>query len=376
MDFTKSDVQTMLLDSASRLLGEKAGVDYWREHRNHEEGFERSRWAQFAELGWLALPLSEEAGGLGGSIEDIALLNVELGRALATEPYVSTAVLASFILSASSAQDVAQAWLAEIASGDLLIALAHAEPGADPLSLRPAVSKAARVGAGYRLSARKTMAIDASSADKLILSATIDGEDGTALFLVDADADGVSIDGYPLVDGTRAADVEIRNLELGSEALIAGGNAGAAILAEALDRARIALLAQAVGSMEACVAICGDYARERRQFGTTILSFQAIQHMLADMFVASYQARSILYQAIANAGAAPAARSKAVSAAKIVIGEAAQLVSRNGIQLHGGYGLTDEYAISHHFRRLMALEKLGGDIERHTRHLADLTLDD
>jgi alkylation response protein AidB-like acyl-CoA dehydrogenase len=147
------------------------------------------------------------------------------------------------------------------------------------------------------------------------------------------------------------------------------------VLAEALDRATIALLAQAVGSMEACLDISGSYARERRQFGTAILSFQAIQHMLADMFVAAYQARSILYHALAHATADPAERSAALSAAKIVIGEAAQLVSRNGIQLHGGYGLTDEYAISHHYRRLMAIEKLGGDIERHNRRLADLTLD-
>jgi alkylation response protein AidB-like acyl-CoA dehydrogenase len=376
MDFTNSDIQTMLLDSAARLLREKAGVEYWREQRNHPHGFDRARWQQFAELGWLALPLPEAAGGLGGSLEDVALLNMELGKALATEPYVSTAVLGGFILAASADQDAMLPILAELGAGEVLIALAHEEHGSDPLELLPRVTVARRTNEGFRLSGRKIMAMDAPSADKLIVSAVIEGEDGVALFMVDPKAAGSTIAAYPLVDGTLAADLAFDDVALASGDLLVGGNTGAGILAEARDRATLALLAQAVGSMEACLDICGSYARERRQFGTAILSFQAIQHMLADMFVAAYQARSILYHALAHAADAPEERSAALSAAKIVIGEAAQLVSRNGIQIHGGYGLTDEYAISHHYRRLMAIEKLGGDIERHTRRFADQTLAD
>jgi alkylation response protein AidB-like acyl-CoA dehydrogenase len=369
MQFEKSEIQTMLLDSAARLLGERAGVEYWREQRQGREGFDRARWMQFAELGWLALPLPEAAGGLGGTLEDIALLNVELGKTLATEPYVSTAVLCAHILAQASGE--AEALLPAIAEGRLLLALAHQEAGRDPLGLGSPATSARRTAGGFALTGAKIMALDAPSADRLIVSATITGEEGTALFLIDPAASGVSVDPYMLVDGTRAADVQLTEVLLSPDALIASGKVGEALLSEALDRASVAMLAQAVGSMEACLTLCGDYTRERQQFGVAIGTFQAIQHMLADMFVAAHQARSMLYHAIAGSHANPATRSASLSAARIVIGDAGQLVSRNGIQVHGGYGLTDEYAISHHYRRLMTIEKQFGDIERHVRRLGD-----
>lgn len=370
MDFEKSDIQTMLLDSAGRLLGERAGVEYWREQRASADGFDRGRWAQFAEMGWLALPMPEAAGGLDGSLEDIALLNVELGKALASEPYVSSAVLCGHIIASGTAEEQALPILSAIAEGRLLVALAHQEQGRDVLRT-DAGTTAARSVDGFTLSGVKLMALDAPSADKLIVSAAIEGEDGTSLFLVDRDAAGIVLDGYALVDGTRAADIRLTDVAVGPEALITGGNSGAGVLTTALHRASVAMLAQAVGSMEACLTLCGAYTAERKQFGTAIGSFQAIQHILADMFVAAHQARSMLYHAIANSQEEDAARNAALSAAQIVIGEAAQLVSRNGIQVHGGYGLTDEYAISHHYRRLMTIEKLYGDIERHTRAFGD-----
>lgn len=367
MEFEKSEIQTMLLDSAERLLGERAGVEYWREQRHGPDGFDRERWAQFAELGWLALPLPEAAGGLDGTLEDIALLNIELGKVLATEPYVSTAVLCAHML----AHGEDEALLASVADGGLLMALAHQEAGRDPLAVEGLATSARRVAGGFVLSGAKIMVLDAPSAGKLVVSATMAGEEGTALFLVDRGAEGVALDAYPLVDGTRAADIRFADVPLPADALIACGTDGAALLSAAIDRASVAMLAQAVGSMEACLTLCGDYTSERQQFGVAIGSFQAIQHMLADMFVAAHQARSMLYHVIAASYGDAATRSAALSAAQIVIGEAAQLVSRNGIQVHGGYGLTDEYAISHHYRRLMTIEKLHGDIERHTRRLGD-----
>lgn len=370
MDFAKSDIQVMLLDSAERLLGERAGVDYWREQRAGPRGFDSARWAQFAELGWLALPMPEAAGGLDGTVEDIALLNIALGKALATEPYISSTVLAGHIV-AAAAEDRATSLLAALAEGSLLLALAHHEAGRDPLTTSVSATVARRMAEGYELSGMKLMALDAPSADKFVVSATIEGEDGTALFLVDHSAPGVSLDSYPLVDGTRAADVTFENVTLRHDALLAGGNSGGALLAEAIDRATIAFLAQAVGSMEACLKLCGDYAKERKQFGVAIGSFQAIQHLLADMFVAAHQARSMLYHAIAHSDAESGKRAAALSAARLVVGEAGQLVSRNGIQLHGGYGLTDEYAIGHHYRRLMVLEKVFGDIDRHSRRFGE-----
>jgi len=375
MDFAKSDIQTMLLDSAERLLADTSGVEYWREQRHNALGFDETRWQQFAELGWLALPVPEAAGGLDGTLEDVALLNIALGKALATEPYVSTVVLATRILKSASDGGRAAELMSEIAGGSLRIALAYQEPGADPLATEATNMIAIGDGEGFRLSGAKFMVADAGSAANLIVSARFEGQDGTALFLVPADAAGVTIDRYPLIDGTRAADLRLADVTLPGDALLVGSNNGAAVLDEAIGHGIIALMAQAVGSMEACLKICGQYTSERKQFGVAIGSFQAIQHILADMFVAAHQARSMLYHAIANSTKAPAERAAALSAARLVVGEAGQLVSRNGIQVHGGYGLTDEYAISHHFRRLLSLEKQYGDLARHTAAFGDSLFD-
>jgi alkylation response protein AidB-like acyl-CoA dehydrogenase len=368
MNFAKSDIQTMLLDSAERLLAETSGVEYWRGQRSNPLGFDEARWAQFAELGWLALPVPEAAGGLDGTIEDVALLNIALGKALATEPYVSSIVLGTQIL--KHVPDAGDA-MGEIATGALRVALAHGEPGADPLAIDAVGTVARRTADGFIVSGAKIMVLDAASAARLIVSARIEGEDGIALFLVPIDAEGLSADHYPLIDGSRAADIRFTEARLPADALLIGGNSGEAVLDEALHRAGVALMAQAVGAMEACIGICGDYTKERKQFGVAIGSFQAIQHILAEMFVATHQARSMLYHAIAHGNKPSAERAAALSAARIVIGEAGQLVSRNGIQVHGGYGLTDEYAVSHYFRRLMSLEKQYGDLIGHTTRFGD-----
>ena len=151
MDFEKSDIQTMLLDSAGRLLGEQAGVEYWREQRVSPDGFDRARWAQFAELGWLALPMQEAAGGLDGTLEDIALLNVELGKALASEPYVSSAVLCGHIVAKGAAEEQAVPILSAIAEGRLLVALAHQETGREVLRIEVIATAAARTADGFTL---------------------------------------------------------------------------------------------------------------------------------------------------------------------------------------------------------------------------------
>jgi alkylation response protein AidB-like acyl-CoA dehydrogenase len=181
---------------------------------------------------------------------------------------------------------------------------------------------------------------------------------------------------YPLIDGSQAADLHFFDVSITSDALIAEGAEAISLLDAALDRATVALLGQAVGSMEACLDICSSYLKERKQFGQPLGNFQALQHMAADMLVATHQSRSILYHAIAQIDEQPSLRSRAVSAAKVIIGNALQLVSKHGIQIHGGYGLTDEYAIGHHYRRLIVLEKLYGDIEYHARRLVDFKIDE
>jgi alkylation response protein AidB-like acyl-CoA dehydrogenase len=367
MNFDYNETQQMLLDSAERLMKAQATVEHWRARRELADGLDVQAWTQFGELGWLALPVPENVGGLGGGMEDVALLMIALGKGLSTEPYVSTAVLGGRILEQAGGER-SQALLGQIAAGEARVALAHME-AADRYELdTPRATRAQADANGYVLNGSKMLALDAPSAHHLIVSAELEGE--TALFLVDVAGQGVGLQSYPLIDGSRAADIELKDVHVDGDALLVRGGRAVATLADAVDRASVALIAQAVGSMEASLEICSAYIKERKQFGQPIGAFQALQHLIVDMLIATHQARSMLYQALSRIDDTPEARRAAVSSAKIVAGEAMQLVSRTGIQLHGGYGLTDEYAISHHFRRLQVLEKSYGDVEHHVRRLA------
>jgi alkylation response protein AidB-like acyl-CoA dehydrogenase len=366
MDFNLSEMQRMLLDSAERFVEDHYSLHHRREMREVPDGLDRAAWASFAGLGWLALAIPEAQGGLGGSLEDVAVLMTAFGRKLVTEPFVSTAVLAVHILAAAASQE---ALLAAIAGGEALVALAHDEVNERYAYGAPRQTRLAANGNGYTLSGQKMLVMDAPSATHLIVTAALEDEAGTALVLVDAGAEGVASSPYLLVDGGRAADIKFESVAIAPEAVLLAPAQGHAVLAEALDKAGIALMAQSVGAMESCLQICAAYIKERKQFGQPIGKFQALQHIMADMFVATHQSRSALYRALAFAGD-PAERAKAASLAKLTIGEASQLVSRQAVQLHGGYGVTDEYEVSHHYRRLLALEKIYGDIDYHTRRLA------
>lgn len=370
MDFELNEMQQMLVDSAQRFVAAETGLEQWRARRELADGVDRDLWGKMAELGWLALAIPEDAGGLGGTMEDVALLMIELGKGLVTEPVVSTAVLAAHVLG-RTLEGAARAELFErVAAGQMRLALAHSEPE-DPSDLdgpRGLIAHAA--GDSYVLNGSKFMALDAPSADRYLVTSTLQRQDRLAIFLVDAAAAGIAPHTYPLIDGARAADLTFTDVKVPATALLASGDAAVAVLSEALDRAQVALLAQAVGAMEAALQVTADYARERQQFGQPIGKFQAIQHLAADAFVATYQGRSALYAALRDIDGEPGARARAVSVAKVIAGEAGQIVSRNGIQIHGGYGVADEYAISHYYRRLLVLEKQYGSIDWHTRRLA------
>ncbi|WP_323809602.1 acyl-CoA dehydrogenase family protein [Sphingobium baderi] len=369
MDFNYSDMQQMLLDSAGKLIADTYTLEDIRHQRTIANGLNEKNWAQFAELGWLALPIPEDAGGLGCGLEDVVVLSTALGRGLTVEPYVSTVVVGGHIVGALADEDARNALLGQVATGEARIALAHGEPGERFGDGGARSTQAVPSGNGFALTGRKMLVLDAPSATHIIVSATLD--DGSmGLFLAPRDASGISDESYALVDGAAASDLFLDGVQVDAGALIASGSAAETLLSEASDRAAIALMAQAVGAMEGCNDVSAEYIKERKQFGQPIGKFQALQHIMADMFVSTHQARSMVYYALAHLDASPEDRQAAVSAAKVLVGTAAQLVSRSGIQLHGGYGVTDEYIVSHYYRRLLALEKLFGDIDHHVRRLA------
>ncbi|MGE0383105.1 MAG: acyl-CoA dehydrogenase family protein [Gammaproteobacteria bacterium] len=371
MDFNLSDEQAMLRDSARRFVESSYSAEQHRHLTQSADGYSPEHWAQFAELGWLALPLPEAVSGYAFSFADVALLMEEIGRGLVMEPFLTTAVLCARVVERSGHAG-RDALLGEIAEGGRKLALAYSEGVAAFDAAALPATTARRDGDGFVLVGDKTLVFDAPSADALIVTAALDGS--LALFLAGANLPGVSMQRYALHDGTRAADVRFDGVRLPADALLAQGAAAVDVLEEALDRATLARLAEAVGAMEACLQVTSAYIKERRQFGQPIGKFQALQHIMSDMFVDTQESRSMLFHGIAHIDDPdPAVRKRAVSLAKFAIGRAGHAVAAGGIQLHGGYGVTDEYVISRYFRRLMAIEKAFGDTADHGRRYEQLT---
>lgn len=369
MNFELDEDQNLLRDSVRRWTEKEYGFEQ-RRAMVEAGGFAPERWREFADMGWLAVGLPEAQGGYGGLIET-ALVAEELGRSLVLEPYLACAALPGRLLS-DLAGDDAEALLAPLLSGEALYAVAHAEAAARGRSAWVG-TQARRVASGYRLDGEKCAVVGAADADRFLLTARLDGaagdEAGIGLFLVERGTPGVSVRDYRLVDGSRAAD-----LQLDAVALPATACLGESVF-EALDRALCALTvccsAEMLGAMDQALWITRDYLNTRKQFGVLIGSFQVLQHRMADMYIALEQARSILYRGLAYAESEDAGqRRAAVSETKAQLGRCAQFVAAQAVQLHGGVGVTEEYSIGHYFKRLLVLEATYGSSAYHYGRLA------
>jgi alkylation response protein AidB-like acyl-CoA dehydrogenase len=365
MDFNLNDEQQMLREATARFVREQYGFEA-RRKLVAAEGWSPQMWYQYAEMGWLALSVPEADGGLGCGFVETAIVAEELGRGLVLEPFVAVAVLGASLLDGGSAPAFAQRrsqLLEGIAEGKVRAVAALNEPGARYDVDHPQAT-ARRLGDGWQISGTKMVVEAAPIATHFIVSASIEGAvDGLGLFLVDREA--VQIDGYALIDGTRAGDVVLNGVTLGADALLVDPGQAQALLDASLDRAALAQVAESLGAMEAVLAITSEYIKTRHQFGQPIGKFQALQHRMAEMFVEVQEMRSILLRGIAHLEASPVERRLAVSAAKVMLGNAARFVGGQGIQLHGGIGVTDEYQVGHYYKRLLVLEKRYGDADWH-----------
>ncbi len=370
MDFELSEEQLLLRDSVTRLLADHSGFEARSRRMREPEGFSRAMWQRYAELGLLGLPFAEEDGGSGGGPVETMIVLETFGRALALEPYLATVVLSGSALRLGGKP----ALLPKIASGELLVAFAHAEPQSR-YDLADVATTARRDGGGYILDGAKTLVLHGGSADTLIVSARLSGgrrdQSGLGLFLVDAEADGVSRRGYPTVDGQRAAEISLANVRVGPDAVIGEPGSAFPLIARVVDIAIAALCAEAVGCMAAMQELTVEYLKTRKQFGVPIGNFQVLQHKCADMLIALEQARSMAMLAAMMAEEPDAAeRRKAMSAAKVQIGRSGRLIGKEAVQLHGGIGMTDEYKVGHYFKRVTVIDTLFGDADHHLAILA------
>lgn len=378
MDFNLTEEQTAIQDSLKRYLAKDYAFEQRRALTKTPLGHSAEAWATYAELGILALPFPESAGGLGGNAVDTMLIAETLGASLALEPFLSTVVLAGSLINEIGTPAQRDTLLAGITQGTLQVALAHSEPGAR-YAINHVAATAKKDGAGWSLSGHKAVVLGAPSADKLLVSARTSGAafdaNGVSLFVVDTKAPGVTVRAYATQDSQRAGEVLLKDVKVGADALVGAVNQALPAIEHAIDRGIAALCAEAVGVMAALNAATLEYLKTRKQFGQPIGKFQALQHRMAEMAIATEHARSMaLLAAVKVESADVAERRRNVSAAKAYIGQSARTVGQGAVQMHGGMGVTDELIVSHFFKRLTVINATFGDADHHLGKFSDSLL--
>lgn len=374
MDFSLSDTQQMLRDTAERLVRERYGFEERKRILAGPGGFSRDLWATYAELGLLGIEVAEEQGGIGGSFQDLAIVLEAFGRGLVVEPFIPTVVLGAGLVNAAGSDAQKADILPRVVGGEAYLAFAHGEPKSR-YTLAHVATTATADRDGFSLAGDKAVVLGGDVADLFIVSARTAGKagdtDGLSLFLVPKDAPGLTVRGYPTVDGTRAAEVSLRGVSVGRDALLGPEGGAYPLIAQALDRGAAALCAEAVGVMTALNELTLDYLKTRTQFGVPIGSFQVLQHHMADMFIAQEQAKSMTILAAARADSGGAtARARAISAAKVQVGKSARFIGQQAVQMHGGIGITEEYVAGHYFKRLTTIDRTFGDVDFHLTRFA------
>lgn len=376
MDFAPTDTQRMIADAVTALLSDQHDFETRRQRLHAGATHSTDLWNALAELGVLGAEIEEAHGGTGGTLADLLAVMEPCGASLVNEPLVASLVVSAGLIQRAGTDTQKARYLRNLVSGARIAATAHAERRArDTLSW--VETTATRTEAGWRLDGKKEVVMAGDIADLFVITARTSGPPGDAeglsLFIVERDAAGLSLRGYPVYDGSGAADLTLNGVIVPDEALLGEVGAGLGLIEWAWDRGAVAVCVEAVGAMQALRDLTLDYIKTREQFGQPIGRFQVLQHRMADLHMAVELSRSMALLAI-SAVEEPDADKRAhrVSAAKTAIATACRDVGQSAVQLHGGVALTDEYAAGHYFKRLTLIERLFGDRDRHLSRYANL----
>lgn len=368
MDLHYTDEQKMLRTSLRRFLADR----YPTASKAGAKTLPPGIWAAFAnELGLLGAAFPESQGGLGGGPVELMIIMEELGRALVREPYVETVVVAAEILARSKGAEAKRAFDA-ILAGELLVAYAWAEPNLD-MDFTQIATTAVLGPDCWWLSGKKSVVTAAPWASSIIVAARTDGEagdkSGLSLFLVEKSAPGISVCDYMTIDGRQASDIEFLETPVSLDALLGKQGGALQVMEEIADRAIAALGAESIGLMNKLHEDTMAYIKERKQFGRPLATFQVLQHRVADMLIEIELATSSVLLSTLSMKGLPDSRTQAASVAKAMTCAAGRFVGQNAVQLHGGMGMTDELAIGHYMKRLMAIAADFGDEDYHRSRL-------
>ena len=368
MDFSLTEEQTMLADSVARFIDTDYDFESRQKIASNGFGYSAEMWKTFTDLGWTAMPFTEEDGGLdGGPIEQMLMME-QFGRGLVVEPYLANVVLAGGVLKRAATNEQKSSWLAPIIGGEMQATVAFAEPQGryDSANILCAASQD---GGDYLLNGQKAMVLNGDNSDLIIIPARTSGEQrdktGITLFGVPGATDGLSRKGYTTVDGLHAAELQLDDVRVAACDVIGEKDNGYPVLCEVIDDATLALSAEAMGIMQIMHDKTVEYSKNRVQFGVPIGTFQALQHRMVDTLMSCEQSRSLLYWCVMLVAAGSPDARAAISALKYQVGTAGVKVAQEAVQLHGGMGVTWEMDIAHYFKRITAIDLMFGNADYH-----------
>jgi alkylation response protein AidB-like acyl-CoA dehydrogenase len=374
MALVLTEEQSMLRDSARGLISDKAPVSHLRQLRDAKDatGFSRDLWKAFAEMGFSGLLVPENFGGSGLGCVEAGVVMEEIGRTLMPSPFLATAVLAASALSRGGSEAQKAAHLPKISDGSLLAALAIDEGAKHrPLQIN---LQAVRSGNGFKLSGAKAFVVDGHTADLLIVAARTGGaageRNGLTLFLVDPKAKGIAIERTAMVDSHNAARIEFSNVEVNADGVLGEVDQGGALLEGVLNIGRGAVASEMLGLSEEVFGRTVTYLKERKQFGKLIGEFQALQHRAAQLYIDIEITRAAVLKALQTLDGDFDRAGVAVAVAKAKAGSTATLAVQEGVQMHGGMGMTDQFDIGFFMKRARVCQELFGDANYHADQLA------
>jgi pimeloyl-CoA dehydrogenase small subunit len=374
MDFDLTDEQRLLKDSVDRLIADQYQFEQRKKYMAEPAGWSQAIWNQLAELGLLGLPFGEQEGGFGGGPVETMIVMEAFGRGLVLEPFFPTVILGGGMLRHLGSDEQRARLAPRIAQGKLKLAFAHVERQSR-YDLADVGTTARKDGADWILNGAKSVVLHGDTADRILVTARTSGErrdrDGIGLFMVNADASGLGRRGYPTQDGLRAAELTLSDVHVPAPDILGQPGQALPLIERAVDEAIAALCAEAVGVMQEMHETTLEYLKTRQQFGRPIGQFQVLQHRSVDMLVALEQARSMaMFAAVMAAEPNAEERRRAIAAAKIQIGRSGKHIGQEAIQLHGGIGMTMEYKVGHHFKRMTMIDLMFGDADVQLAKLA------
>ena len=375
MNFELSEEQKMIQQSVERFVQENYDLTNRIKISAEEPGFSKDYWSSMAELGWLGLAFDEEDGGFGGNQIDTLVVMEQFGKGLVLEPFLANVVLGGGAIKRGGSELIKQSILPDLIEGKLQVTLAYAEEQSR-FDLEDVATSAREDSESFVLNGKKSMVLNAESADKIVVVARTSGsqvdENGISLFLVDANADGIEKENFPTVDGLRASEISFKDVVVSSENLIGKKDEGFEILRAVTNDAILAIAAEAVGAMEVLYKDTVEYTQQREQFDHPLSDFQVLQHRMVDMFMEYEQCKSLLFRATMETVEDPVLSQRTVHALKHLIGKSGIFVGESAVQLHGGMGVTEELRIGHFFKRLLVIDSQFGNSDFHLEKFTNL----